>query len=129
MKVAILVDGGFYRRRALLLFGEKKAEDRAKELVEYAMRHLRQDKKDIQEELSLYRIFYYDCPPMNKKLYHPLLKKQIDYGKSELYTWMTIFLDALKENQEVAGSSPSGRARNNRIRQPFCGGLCGYFFA
>lgn len=32
-------------------------------------------------------------------------------------------------NQEVAGSSPSGRARNNRIRQPFCGGLCGYFFA
>ncbi|WP_195976801.1 NYN domain-containing protein [Hydrogeniiclostridium mannosilyticum] len=102
MKVAILVDGGFYRRRALLLFGEKKAEDRAKELVEYAMRHLRQDKKDIQEELSLYRIFYYDCPPMNKKLYHPLLKKQIDYGKSELYTWMTIFLDALKEKRKVA---------------------------
>nr|DAI97633.1 MAG TPA: hypothetical protein [Caudoviricetes sp.] len=32
-------------------------------------------------------------------------------------------------NQEVAGSSPSGRARNNRIRQPFFGGLCGYFFA
>ena len=39
---------------------------------------------------------------MNKKLYHPLLKKQIDYGKSELYTWMTIFLDALKEKRKVA---------------------------
>ena len=32
---AILVDGGFYRRRAYNLFGDKTPEDRAAELVEY----------------------------------------------------------------------------------------------
>ena len=39
---------------------------------------------------------------MTKKLYHPLTKKQIDYGKSELYTWMTVFLNCLKKQRKVA---------------------------
>ena len=32
-KTAILVDGGFYRKRAKYLWGEKTAEERAKELA------------------------------------------------------------------------------------------------
>ena len=32
-KVAILVDGAFYRRRAYHLFGDKPPKDRAEELV------------------------------------------------------------------------------------------------
>lgn len=32
MKTAILIDGGFYRRRAQSLYGEKTAEERADEL-------------------------------------------------------------------------------------------------
>ena len=32
---AILVDGGFYRQRALRLFGKKTPEDRANELAKY----------------------------------------------------------------------------------------------
>lgn len=98
-KVAILVDGGFYRRRAQFLFGEKSAYDRCAELMDYCWRHLRADQNEKRE---LYRIFYYDCPPMTKKLYHPLLKVQIDYGKSELYTWMTEFLSCLKKQRKVA---------------------------
>lgn len=31
-KTAILVDGGFYRKRAARLWGKKTAEERAKEL-------------------------------------------------------------------------------------------------
>ena len=34
-KTAILVDGGFYRKQAKFLFGEKSPEQRAYELVEY----------------------------------------------------------------------------------------------
>lgn len=98
-KVAILVDGGFYRRRAQFLFGDKPASDRCAELMDYCRRHLRADQNEKRE---LYRIFYYDCPPMTKKLYHPLLKTQIDYGKSELYTWMTEFLSCLKKQRKVA---------------------------
>ena len=98
-KTAILVDGGFYRRRAQILFGDKPAADRANELIEYCMRHLKADHSEARE---LYRIFYYDCPPMSKKLYHPLMKKQIDYSKSELHTWMTTFLDELKTKRKVA---------------------------
>ena len=33
-KTAILVDGGFYRKRAAHLWGKKTAEERAKELSE-----------------------------------------------------------------------------------------------
>lgn len=68
MKTAILVDGGFYRRRAQIKIGEKSAIERANELDNYCKRHLTErigkDKKTTHE---LYRIFYYDCPPMNKK--------------------------------------------------------------
>jgi hypothetical protein len=40
MKTAILVDGGFYRRRAYSLWRDKSPEDRADELVTYCNRHL-----------------------------------------------------------------------------------------
>ncbi len=98
-RTAILVDGGFYRRRAQVLFGVKQPKERANELISYCRRHL---KANHSETRNLYRIFYYDCPPMTKKLYHPLLQKQIDYGKSALYVWMSEFLKCLKTQRKVA---------------------------
>jgi len=99
MKTAILVDGGFYRRRAQIMIGEKSAEERAKELDNYCRRHLSEKNQGKHE---LYRIFYYDCPPMNKKVYHPFLKKQVDFSKSDLNIWMTQFLDELKKHRKFA---------------------------
>lgn len=98
MKTAILVDGGFYRRRAQSKLGEKSAQDRADELYNYCRRHL----KEKNRTHELYRIFYYDCPPMTKKLYHPLLKTQIDFSTTDLNLWMTDFLNELKEKRKVA---------------------------
>lgn len=100
MKTAILVDGGFYRSRARLKLGEKTAEERAKELNDYCYRHLKEKHDDNKHDL--YRIFYYDCPPMTKKLYHPFLKKQIDYSKTDLHNWMAVFLDELKKKRKFA---------------------------
>lgn len=100
MKTAILVDGGFYRRRSQIILGDKSAKDRASELNEYCYRHLKE--KHNYKKHDLYRIFYYDCPPMNKKIYHPFLKKQIDYSKSELNKWMTEFLSDLKRLRKFA---------------------------
>lgn len=70
IKTAILVDGAFYRKRAFHIFGDKPPSERAKELSNYCHRHIVEEK----EGASLYRVFYYDCPPCSKQVYHPLLK-------------------------------------------------------
>ena len=98
MKTAILVDGGFYRRRAQIVLGDISAEKRAIELANYCKRHL----NSHGEHNELYRIFYYDCPPASKRLFHPLLKKQVDLSKTDLYVWMNEFLTELKKKRKFA---------------------------
>lgn len=99
MKTAILVDGGFYRRRAQQVFGDISAKERATELVNYCKRHLN---SHGEKNNTLYRIFYYDCPPATKRIFHPFLQKQIDLSKSELFTWMNEFLNELKKRRKLA---------------------------
>lgn len=93
-KVAILVDGGFYRKRAAHLFGIKSPKERADELENYCHRHLGKD--------DLYRIFYYDCPPSYKQVYHPLLKKTINLQNSDTYKWATEFFAELIQKRKFA---------------------------
>ena len=71
IKTAILVDGGYYRYRAHHLWGNKSPRDRADELAQYCRFHIAKDH-------YLYRIFYYDCPPMDKVVFHPVGSKQVD---------------------------------------------------
>lgn len=100
-RTAILVDGGFYRKRAAYLWGHKTAEERAKELNAYCSAHLHD--KDGGEARLLYRIFYYDCAPIGRRsIYHPLLKKNIDLDKSDTYTWTNAFLEELKKRRKFA---------------------------
>lgn len=98
IKVAILVDGGYYRKRANSLFGEKTAKERAQELQEYCLKHLQQ--KHI--ETYLYRIFYYDCLPSEKTIYNPITKKSDALGKTSLFTWQNAFLKELKSKRKFA---------------------------
>lgn len=98
---AILVDGGFYRKRAAHLWGKKSATERAKELNAYCLAHL-QD-KDGTEARQLYRIFYYDCAPIGRRsVYHPLTKKNVDLDKSDTYSWTLTFLDELRRRRKFA---------------------------
>lgn len=98
LKTAILVDGGFYRRRAQAVFGDTTAEERAIELTNYCKRHL----NSHGENNDLYRIFYYDCAPSNKRIYHPFLKQQVDLGKTDLYEWTIRFFNELKKKRKFA---------------------------
>ncbi len=98
VRTAILVDGGFYRKRANYLWKKKTAKDRAKELYSYCQAHL----EDEHQKRSLYRIFYYDCPPIEKEIYHPLLKKNIKLEETELFAWSNEFLEELKKKRKVA---------------------------
>jgi len=127
-KTAILVDGGFYRRRAQSLWGEKLSKERADELIEYCKRHL----SFHNHKSELYRIFYYDCPPMAKKVYHPLMQKTIDFEKSALHTWTTEFFNELKKKRKVAlrlGSLDETQAHYNLdpdITKKLCRGTMGW---
>ncbi|MEI3020838.1 NYN domain-containing protein [Ruminococcus sp.] len=95
---AILVDGGFYRRRAYYFCGEKTPKERACELYDYCI-HLLHNKNEYR---NLYRIFYYDCPPIEKNVFNPITRKNIDLGKSDEYKWVTEFFQELKNKRKVA---------------------------
>lgn len=95
IKVAVLVDGGFYRKLAKSHCGKKEPEERAKELVWYCMQHVGSDK-------YLYRIFYYDCPPLDKIVYHPLTKRQVDLKADPMYDWTMRFFNELVRKRKLA---------------------------
>lgn len=101
IKTAVLVDGGFYRKRAAFLWGKKTPEARANELYAYCMAHIGDTNRQEPARL-LYRIFYYDCPPLSKSVYHPLLKRNIDFRKSDTYKWSLSFFEELKRHRKVA---------------------------
>lgn len=98
IKTAIMVDGAFYRKRAFYFWGDLSPEERAHELVDYCKRHIKEEKAGAE----LYRIFYYDCPPSSKRIYHPLLKKQIDLSQSEQYEWANKFFQELMHQRKFA---------------------------
>lgn len=97
-KTAILVDGGFYRKRAKKLWGPHTAKESADALITYCKRHLHEHTCNHE----LYRIFYYDCPPVDKQMYHPLTGKSVNMKATDDYKWMTEFLNILKEKRKLA---------------------------
>lgn len=98
MSTAILVDGGFYRKRSRILFGDKAPEERADELSNYCYGHL----KNKHENRYLYRVFYYDCPPVSKSIHNPITNKTVNLGKSKEFVWMNSFLNELKRHRKFA---------------------------
>lgn len=100
IRTAILVDGGFYRKRAVTQWGHKTPENRAWELVKYCGLHLKENYDN--DKHYLYRILYYDCPPITKQIYHPLSKKTIDFSKSDGFSWSISFFNELKKKRKVA---------------------------
>lgn len=95
-KTAILIDGGFYRKRALALFGDKTAEDRADEIEKYCSLHIKDGSR------HLYRVFYYDCPPLETNIFHPLTARTVNLKKSETFVWTNAFFSALIKKRKFA---------------------------
>lgn len=120
MRTAVLVDGAFYRKRAFYLFGDKPPDKRADELTLYCHRHIRKQKSE------LYRIFYYDCPPSDKNLYHPLKQRTVQLGKSPLYKWSMDFFEALSNKRKIALrrgellESSAGYVLNDAVLKKLC---------
>lgn len=99
MKTAILVDGGFFKKRIETIYGHLDPEALAGRLLSQCYCHIKHQSKSHPE---LYRIFYYDCPPLDKKVTHPLTHEMIDYSKKDSYKEASAFLDILKQKRKVA---------------------------
>lgn len=103
---AILVDGNYYLRRARKLWGDKSPEERADELHDYALKHITHS-RDTKIEIgkrSLYRIFYYDCPPlMEGSVHQPWDGKTKGFSKrSPSNQWSSTFQSCLGTKRKVA---------------------------
>ncbi len=97
-KTAILVDGGYYRVRSRDIWGNRAAPDRADELYAYCMLHI----TEPNEPRDLYRIFYYDCPPMTRTVRHPLTGNDIDYSSASGTAWSNTLYRCLSEKPKTA---------------------------
>ncbi|WP_462377352.1 PIN domain-containing protein, partial [Rikenella microfusus] len=68
IKVAVLVDGGYFLKRYNALYNKGRSntpETVANDIYRLAHSH-------VGNENYLYRIFYYDCLPLDKRVHHPL---------------------------------------------------------
>jgi len=119
-KTAIFIDGAFFIKRALSIFGPIEPDKLADKLWSYSLRHiypfhdkkwedLSKKEKDLRETSDfhyaldhLYRIFFYDCPPLQKKMHHPLTNQCIDFAKSDRAKWRLSFHEALRKKRKVA---------------------------
>ena len=109
VKIAILIDGGFFIKRFNALYNSNRnmtGEEVAEYL--YTMAHMH-----VGDKNTLYRIFYYDCYPISKKVHNPISKKLIDFSKSEEYKFREDLINALKRKRKVALRIGSLKDNNN----------------
>jgi len=98
MRTAILIDGSFFLKRYQRLRGTKSPTDAARDLYSMCLRHL----SNKRERNQLYRIFYYDCPPLTMKGHNPVTQAAVDFGRTPLALWRLEFLKELKRQRKVA---------------------------
>ncbi len=102
-KTAILVDGAFFLKLYPKLFQDGKnhtPQEVADNLYEICQQHLLSKNKKIRDEL--YRILYYDCPPLLSKIHLPISKKSTDLSKSPTAIFRLEFFEELKKKRKLA---------------------------
>ncbi|MDD5456049.1 MAG: NYN domain-containing protein [Candidatus Margulisbacteria bacterium] len=95
-KVAILVDGGYYKACYWQRYKENP-------LPEDLLNHC--DKLLNQKALlnyELLRIYYYDCLPYDKDDVHPVTKEKISYAETPQFEQNMKFLNELKVQPNIA---------------------------
>ena len=98
VKIAVLIDGGFFVKRFNSLYNKDRkmtGAHVADYLYTMAMKH-------VGNNNTLYRIFYYDCLPLDKKVHNPISKKLVDYSLTDEYKFRMDLLETLKQKRKVA---------------------------
>ena len=106
MATAFLIDGGFFLKRYHRLQDSKTPREAAQALHRMCRDHLTDKSHDPNSKprrrRQLYRIFYYDCPPLTKKAHNPVTKQPIDFSQTPLAAWRLQFFEELKKLRKVA---------------------------
>lgn len=119
IKIAILIDGGFFIKRYNALYNKDKSKT-AEEVADhiYTLAH-----SHVGKENYLYRIFFYDCLPFTKRVHNPINKKCIVFDKTpEAIFRNDIFLH-LKRKRKVAlrlgylKDSGDWQIRSNKVKE------------
>lgn len=112
ISVAVLFDGGFFLKRHPRVYSASIQSGR--QIVEnlYRMALAHADKK------YLYRIFYYDCLPFEKRIHHPLTNRLIDFSKSSIATQRNEVIDELKKKRKVALRISKLKEKRNWLIRP-----------
>jgi uncharacterized LabA/DUF88 family protein len=103
MLTAILVDGAFFLKRFPKIYMKHDPMDPttvAKTMRKMACYHLN-DNKGSQVH-DLYRIFFYDCPPVMKKAQYPVSKKPVDFSKTPSAKFRLALHAEIKKLRKVA---------------------------
>lgn len=98
--VAIFVDAGFFIRHFTSIADPEmtmEPHSLAKAMWRYWIRHV-----DRRNGEKLYRIYFYDCPPLSHKAHHPITNQLIDFSKSEITLYKNKLHDALIHQPYVA---------------------------
>jgi uncharacterized LabA/DUF88 family protein len=99
--VAILVDAEFFiKQYRAHQPGEATPKRLSDGLYDICLKHLTSKKGNHHDRL--YRVIVYDCPPMMKKVHHPITKRSIDLSKSKTAVDRLAFHAELKTRRKVA---------------------------
>lgn len=71
-------------------------EKLAKEMWRYWVRHVDRNNEE------LYRIYFYDCPPLMNKVQHPITGKELNFANSEITKYKLALHDHLIHQPYVA---------------------------
>ncbi|CAH0136291.1 NYN domain-containing protein [Pseudomonas mediterranea] len=112
MPTAVLVDGAYFIKRFRKIEPQNAYNaERAADLVHrWATAHLSkltprpngQAQEQQRHRKELYRIFFYDCPPLDTKQHNPISKKAVDFSKSKEALFRKELHARLRSKRKVA---------------------------
>lgn len=101
MRAAILVDGAFFLKRIRSICGLLSPSETATILIRGCLSLLTMHHNEAEPK-KLYRILYYDCPPLDKKLHNPISQKSVDLSTTDIYRFRTEFHKELLNTRNLA---------------------------
>jgi uncharacterized LabA/DUF88 family protein len=104
MPTAILVDGGYFLKRVATCYPDRNVIDAkvaANTLFEMCLHHFT-DKHWPGGKRLLYRIFFYDCPPIQKKVHLPKSRRSLDFARQPQAIFRLAFHDELRRLRKTA---------------------------
>lgn len=102
MKTAVLVDGAFFLKRFRNSFPDRDHRNAgivAETLFAVALEHVRRVRRPKE---ALYRIFFYDCPPFDKKMHLPVSGRAVDFKRSDEAQFRTELHAKLRSKRKLA---------------------------